>query len=331
MTRVKHGEDAMINHNRTDFRFVRWGRLVAVAFACALLIAGGAPSAGAAAAGGQVFASPELAADALAAAWHSGRSAEVLKIFGPAGDKLVRSGDPVAEKLAREKLAAAYDKQHRIDSESSSKAVLVLGDDAWPYPIPLVKRGAGWQFDVKAGAEEILNRRIGRNELNAIKVCHAYVEAQHDYAAKERQVSGLHEYAQKVASSEGKHDGLYWRAAAGEEESPLGQLVADAEAQGYGKASAEGRAPFHGYYYRILTKQGEQVPGGVRDYIVDGHMTGGFALVAYPARYGDSGVMTFVVNQEGIIYEKNLGPDTKTIAGRITVYHPDNSWKIVAP
>jgi hypothetical protein len=286
---------------------------------------------GAAAAAQRTFSSPEQAAEALAAAWRSGGKSEVLAIFGPAADKLVSSGDPVAEKDARERLAASYDEAHRLEAEGAQKTVIVLGKDEWPYPIPLIKQGASWRFDVKAGAEQIIDRRIGRNELSAIEVCRTYVEAQRDYAAKDRLGDGLHEYAQRIASSEGKRDGLYWRASEGREESPLGPLVVAAEAQGYRAASAEGRAPFHGYFYRILTRQGQSAPDGAKDYLIKGRLTGGFALVAFPATYGDSGVMTFIVDQDGVVFEKNLGPNTAAIARQMTEYNPDITWNIAQP
>lgn len=274
------------------------------------------------------FATPAQAANALDDAWHSDNQNKLLAIFGAAGTALVSSGDPQAEQQARAQLAAAYAEDHHIDTDSSGQAILILGRNAWPYPIPLVNQGGQWRFDVKAGAEQIIDRRIGRNELHAIGVCGVYVEAQRDYAASG---NGLHEYAQRVASSKGVHDGLYWPASEGSRESPLGPLVAAAEAQGYGMASAEGRAPFQGYYYRILTSQGAHAPGGARNYIVNGHMTGGYALVAFPVKYRDSGVMTFLVNQDGIVFEKNLGPRTGAIAGQMTQYDPDSSWAIAQP
>ncbi|MGD0564475.1 MAG: DUF2950 domain-containing protein [Roseiarcus sp.] len=305
------------------------GLVLSVALAAASLVssAGG----GAFAAEALAFSSPEQAAAALAAAWRSGGKNEILAIFGSAGDRLVSSGDPIAEKEARERLASSYDDAHRLETEGADKAIIVLGKEEWPYPIPLVKRGAGWRFDVKAGAEQIIDRRIGRDELNAIEVCRAYVEAQREYAAKDRLGDGLHEYARRVASAGGKRDGLYWPISRGEEESPLGPLVAAAEAEGFGAAAAEGRAPFHGYYYRVLTRQGKSAPGGARDYLVKGHLTGGFALVAFPATYDDSGVMTFVVNQNGVVFEKNLGPNTVAIARRMSEYDPDKTWLPAAP
>jgi len=190
-----------------------------------------------------------------------------------------------------------------------------------------VKRGDAWRFDTKAGADEILNRRIGRNEFNAIQVCGAIVDAEHEYASKDRTGSGYLEYAQKFMSSPGKRDGLYWPLTAGEE-SPIGPLVVSARAEGYGPRGAhEKRSPYHGYYYRILKKQGKDARGGAYSYVVHGRMIGGFALVAFPAKYGDSGVMTFIVNQNGVVYEKALGPHTATIARAMTTFNPDASWK----
>lgn len=319
---------------RPDPKALSWGRLTVMALSGLCLASSDSPALGAAevgqeAAAQKIYASPRQAADALAVAWHNGRTADLLEILGAAGEKLVSSGDPVAEKHARDRLALLYEKRHRIEAEGESKAIIVMGDEDWPYPIPLVKQEAGWRFDVVAGAQEVVDRRVGRNELDAIQLCRTYVEAQRAFAAKDRSGNGPHEYAQKLMSSEGKHDGLYWPVAEGEEESPVGPLVAQAEAGGYGAATAEGKAPFKGYYYRILTEQGPHADGGARNYLVGGRMTGGFALVAYPSGYLSSGIMTFVVNQDGIVFQKNLGPETKTIAENMTAYDPDNSWKAV--
>jgi hypothetical protein len=331
-TRHKRHEDEMIRANRTRAAVLWWSPSTGLILSVTMFAVGALSSGGAAAAAGQkTFASPEAAADALAAAWRSGSKRELLAIFGPEGERLVSSGDPIAEKQARERLASSYAEEHRLKTEGARKVVIILGKDEWPYPIPLVMQGTGWRFDLNAGAEQIIERRIGRNELNAIEVCRAYVEAQRDFAAKDRLSDDLHEYARRVVSSEGKHDGLYWPTSQGEEESPLGPLVAAAEAQGYSTASAEGQAPFHGYFYRILTRQGKSVPGGAQDYVVNRHLTGGFALVAFPAKYGDSGVMTFVVNQNGIVFEKNLGPNTADIARHMVEYNPDQTWKIAQP
>ncbi|CAN7791378.1 DUF2950 domain-containing protein [Caballeronia sp. LjRoot34] len=329
-TRRKRREDAMTDPNRTRAPALSGRRLITL-IVTAAISAGSGLCAAAAVADGRRFTSPEQAADTLAAAWQSDQPDALLAIFGRGAEKLVRSGDPVAERVAREKLASAYADEHHLETVNAREVVIVLGKDAWPYPIPLVRQGADWTFDVKAGAQQIVDRRVGRNEKNAIEVCRAYVEAQRDYALKNRQGNGQHEYAQRVASTQGTHDGLYWQRLAGDEESPLGPLVAEAETQGYGPASAAGRAAFDGYYYRILTRQGSKVSGGARNYLVDGHLTGGFALVAFPAKYGDSGVVTFVVNQDGIVFEKNLGPDTSIIAGHMAQYNPDHTWKIAQP
>jgi hypothetical protein len=274
----------------------------------------------------ETFAAPETAVDALIAATRAGKTAELLKILGPGAEKLIKSGDPVADKTARTHFVAAYDASHSLETEGP-KALLIIGPENWPFPIPLVRQGSVWRFDTAAGKQEILNRRIGRNELSVIEVCRAYVEAQREYAAKDRLGSGTLEYAQHFVSAPGKHDGLYWETSGGEEQSPLGPLVAEARAEGYdGRTPHVKPRPYHGYYYKIIKRQGPHAPGGAKDYVVDGHMTGGFALVAFPAKYGDSGVMTFMVNQTGIVYEKNLGPETAKIAANLTEYDPDDSW-----
>lgn len=269
----------------------------------------------------KTFVSPEAAGNALAAAWRSDSEDDLVAIFGAVGVDLVNSGDPIADREARKRLAAAYDARHRFEKVGEEAAQFIIGEQEFPYPIPLVKRGNGWYFDTAAGAEEILDRRIGRNELNAIEVCRAYVEAQREYAAS------FHEYARKIESTSGTHDGLYWPTKESEKQSPLGPLIAHAADEGYGSGPAEAFA-YHGYYYRILTRQGEHAPGGLLDYVVGGRMTAGFALLAFPAKYGNSGIMTFIVNQDGIVFEKNLGPETASIARKISQYDPDASWKI---
>jgi len=274
------------------------------------------------------FDSPEQAVKVLIDASRAGQSRELLKILGHDGRKLVFSGDPVADKLGREKFVAAYDKANQIEPQGPERSVLVIGEKQWPFPIPLVKLGAVWHFDTQAGVEEILNRRIGRNELGAIQVCRAYVDAQRDYAAQVPQSGGLLEYAQHFMSGPNKRDGLYWPAAAGEPESPMGALVASARAEGYsaGKDSQRHHEPYHGYFYRILKRQGKHAPDGARDYLVDGRMVAGFALIAFPARHGDSGIMSFMVNQDGVVYQKNLGRDTESVARKMTNFNPDPSW-----
>jgi hypothetical protein len=219
---------------------------------------------------------------------------------------------------------------NKLVSENDKRVILHVGNEKWPFPLPVVKKGENWFFDTKAGKEEILNRRIGRNELNAIQVCLAYVDAQREYVLKDRDGDKLLEYAQKFISKEGGKDGLYWEAKEGEEQSPLGPLVAKAAKEGYtGKKSGNKPTPYHGYYYKILKVQGKNAPGGEYDYMVKGKMIGGFALVAYPAEYGNSGVMTFIVNQDGVVYEKDLGKDIEKIATAMKKFDPDKTWKNV--
>lgn len=276
------------------------------------------------------FTSPEQAAAALDAAWQSGSKADLEHLFGPAGIKLVSTGDAVAEKESHARLAAAYAAVHKIDMRPTQKAVLIIGTDEFPYPIPLVKHGKRWHFDTLAGKEEILDRRIGRNELNAIEVSRVYVEAQREYVTRDHVGKGPHVYAMKLSSSANVHDGLYWPVKPGEPESPLGPLMASAAAEGYGVVGSKAGAPYHGYYYKILTRQGDDASGGAREYVVKGQMSGGFALIAFPAKYADSGIKSFLVNQNGIVFEKDLGPDSARIARQMTAYNPDQTWKIPA-
>jgi hypothetical protein len=272
----------------------------------------------------QSFKSADEAMNALASAAKSGDQKAVLTILGKDAEDLVSSGDPVDDQATRQRFLAAYDEKHALEMDGDAKAVMIVGKDDFPFPIPILRKGDSWRFDTAAGREEILDRRIGRNELDAIQAALAYVDAQNDYADKDRG-AGVGVYAQRIVSQPGKKDGLYWPTAQGEEESPLGELVADASAQGYKVGG--GRAPYHGYYYKILTKQGAKAPGGELDYVVRGKMIGGFALVAYPAEYRNSGVMTFLVNHNGTVYQKDLGPNTEKIAERMTAYDPDPSWQ----
>jgi Protein of unknown function (DUF2950) len=272
------------------------------------------------------FASPDKAVDALVTASRNNDSSELLTLFGPAGKDLISSGDPVADRDARARFVERFGKGEKILSDTANRATLVIGTEEWPFPIPLVKQGGVWHFDAAAGAQEILNRRIGRNELSAIAVCRNYVVAQREYAADLVAENQPVEYAQKIVSSPGLRDGLYWQARVGESESPLGPQMAHAHAEGYDSGD-EPRAPYHGYFYKVLTRQGAAAPGGTRDYIVGGHMTVGFSLIAFPAKYGDSGVMTFVVNQAGIVFEKDLGPNTAGVASAIAEFNPDATWK----
>jgi len=272
------------------------------------------------------YPSPEAAAKALYDAFKSHDVKAIYKVFGPGSDKLIYSGDAVADQQMRERFIAAYDKMNKLEREGDAKAILLVGEQEYPVPFPLVKGAKGWMFDAKAGAEEIINRRVGENELFAIKSCLAYGDAQREYAEADRDGDGLIEYAQKFRSSEGKRDGLYWPTAEGEPVSPLGPFAAHVKSEGYSPKDAN-PIPLHGYYYRILTGQGKDAPGGAYDYMVRGNMIGGYALVSYPARWGASGVMTFICNHEGVAYEKNLGEKTAEIASKMKQYNPDSSWR----
>jgi hypothetical protein len=270
------------------------------------------------------FDSPDTAVEALVSAAKDGDQKALLKVLGPDGRDVISSGDKVADAGARDRFIAGYEKKHSLVPEGDDKTILIMGEKDWPFPIPIVAKDGKWEFDTAAGLEEILLRRIGRNELNVIQVELAYVAAQNDYAALDNDGYDPRLYAQRIVSSEGKKDGLYWPSAEGEPQSPLGALIAEASAQGY--KVGDKPTPYHGYYYRILTRQGPDASGGAFDYVVDDAMIGGFALIARPAQYGISGVMTFIVNHEGVVFQKDLGPDTPELAEGIDAYSPDSSW-----
>jgi hypothetical protein len=301
----------------------RWLIVLVCLVALAMFLLGTAPASQAAGMPQKSFSSPEEAVKSLVAAVRSNDIKEMLAILGPGSRELISSGDDVADRAGREKFLKAYDQMNTLQQESADKMVLSIGADNWPLPIPIVKKGTTWVFDIRKGKQEILNRRIGRNELHIMDVLHAYVDAQHEYATKDCRGDGKVEFAQRLISTEGKRDGLYWEAKEGEEESPLGPLVARAAKEGYANADL---SPFHGYYFNILKGQGKHVDGGAYNYVVKGKMILGFALVAYPAEYGNSGVMTFILNQEGIIYQKDLGKDTKRRAEAMKIFDPDKSW-----
>jgi hypothetical protein len=276
------------------------------------------------------FATPEEAVKALVEALKVNDTKAMLDIFGPGNEDLASSGDPVADQGRRKQFVRYYEQKHRLDKINADKMVLYIGKDDWPFPIPVVKTNAGWHFNAEEGRDEIIARRIGRNELSAIQVCLAYVDAQREYAVKDRDVDGLLEYAQQFRSDPGKKNGLYWPETEFKERSPLGPLMVAAEAAGHNvPAPGSEPTPFYGYYYRILKAQGKHAAGGAYDYVVNGHMIGGFALVAYPARYGASGIMTFIVNHDGVVYQKDLGEETETIAKEMTAFDPDATWKKV--
>lgn len=275
----------------------------------------------------QRFDSAEAAADALAAAARAGDRRQLIAVLGPDSTDIISSGDDVQDEETRKAFVTAYDAKHGIKRESGKPATLLVGRDDFPFPIPIVEKNGSWSFDTIAGREEILYRRIGRNELAAIQAALAYVDAQNEYADMNKSKDGMAIYAQKIVSSPGKKDGLYWPAAQGETQSPLGEAVADATAQGYRVGSTP--IPYHGYFYKVLTRQGPTAPGGAVNYVVGGNMVGGFALVAYPAEYGNSGVMTFLVNHDGTVFQKDLGPSTRQIAQRMGMFNPDRTWKKV--
>lgn len=306
-----------ITHNRPRVL----ARIVTVLAAFAALLA--VPAAFAQ----KTFSSPEDAVAALVAATRAEDNKALLAVLGQNAKSIVQSGDPVADRAGRERFNKSFDEANKLERQGDDKATLSVGKDNWPFPIPVVKKAKGWQFDAKQGEEEILNRRIGRNELAVIQVVQAYVDAQREYYTADPDKDKLLQYAQKFGSTKGKRDGLYYPTAAGEPPSPLGSLVARARAAGYKPGEGPKPAPYYGYYYRILKAQGKHAPGGAYDYVVRGNMIGGFALVAYPAKYANSGVMSFIVNQDGVVYQKDLGPNTASIASRMTKFDPDESWK----
>ena len=277
------------------------------------------------------FATPDVAVQALAQAVKANDLNALQFIFGCDAYWLIHSGDDVADANNRKLFSAAYDESHKLVPNKDASETLIVGKDQWPFPIPLVKRGDRWIFDTQAGENEILKRRIGRNELSAMRVSQAIVAAEHQYATRHLDGDGMPVYTARLASSPQQHDGLYWATSASEPPSPLGPLLADAAAEGYDSAKTRPLAPYHGYYYRILTHQGKSAAGGERDYIVHGKFMGGFAVLAYPAQYRVSGVMSFIVDRNGAIYAKDLGEDTKKSVASMTSFDPDPSWKQDGP
>jgi Protein of unknown function (DUF2950) len=277
---------------------------------------------------GRGFASPNAAAKALVSAAKNDDVTDLIAILGPASKEILTTSDPVADREMRRKFVAGATAKIKLvpDPKEVNAQTLLVGKDEWPLPIPIVKVKGEWHFDVEQGKQEILARRIGSNELDAIEVCRGYVEAQNDYAEKDRTGSGVPHYAQKIISSPGEHDGLYWSSTGADDESPIGEIVARAFAEGYTKR----HDPYHGYYFRILTAQGPHAPGGAMNYLHNGLMTSGFALIAWPSDYRSTGVMTFLVDKTGIVYQKDLGPTTSEIAGALTAYDPDQTWTPVS-
>ena len=277
----------------------------------------------------KTFATPEEAVKALVDAVRASNVAGLLEVVGPKSKSWLFTGDNVSDTTEWKNFLAGFDKKNSITKEGDAKAVLVCGDD-WPFPAPIVKKDGKWSFDADAGREEVINRRVGRNELDTIQTMLAIVDAQREYAAKDADGNGYADYAMRFMSTPGKKDGLYWETKAGEPQSPLGPVVAQAVREGYvalGKARQP--APYNGYYYRILASQGKDAPGGAYDYVVKGKLFGGFAVIAYPASYGNSGVKSFLVNHEGVVYEKDLGSTSAVEAGKMKAYNPDKTWSKV--
>lgn len=277
------------------------------------------------------FPSPAAAAQALVDAMKARDTKGMLAMLGAEAKPLIDSGDRVADEASWDRFVQSYETAHALVKRTDGSVEVQTGTDQWPLPIPLVEADGAWHFDTAAGKQEILDRRVGRNELSTIQTALAYVDAQREYAQRNPQDAALPEYARQFISTPGKRDGLFWQAPATEEASPLGELFARARSEGYRKGKAAKPVPYHGYYYRILTAQGGAAVGGAYDYIVNGKMIGGFALVAYPAEYASSGVMTFLVNHDGVVFEKDLGPDTVNIAKRMTAFNPDDMWTKLSP
>jgi len=297
--------------------------------AAAILALGAAAGTAGAAEGQRHFPGVGAAMDAIVAAAAAGDTAALAAILGPEGEELYSSGDPIADRKALEEFAEAARARTVVEYETPDRVSFSIGEDEWPAPTPLVKDAAGWRFDAAEGKEEIVNRRIGRNELYAIGVMRALVEAQEEYAAADPMRAGVRQYAQRILSTKGQRDGLYWPTEPNGDLSPLGETVAAAVKDGYGDVDTSKLVPYHGYFFRLLNAQGKQAPGGPKSYVADGKMTGGFAVLAWPADYGSAGIKSFVVNQQGIVYEKDLGADTGKAALALKEYDPDDSWEPV--
>jgi hypothetical protein len=299
-----------------------WGNLSQFA-AVAILLAGCFPTRSLAQQRGQkTFSSAEEASNALVTATQSNDEKVMLEILGPDAKQIVSSGDDTEDAESRANFAQKYEQMHRLVKEPDGSTTLYIGAENWPTPIPLMNKGRSWYFDTDAGKREILYRRVGENEISTIRVCQELVAAQKEYRSTQH-----NEYAEKIFSDDGQHNGLYWKVASGEPQSPIGPLVAAAVAEGYAKGQNGPPTPFHGYYFHILKRQGANGPGGAKSYIADGKMTKGFAFIAYPAEYRSSGVMTFIVGEDGVVYQKDLGKLTYVLAKAMLEYNPNSSWK----
>ena len=311
-----------MGRTKLSFGKLDWTNLLEMA-AVGILLAGGFPVRSVGQQQGQkTFSSPDEASNALVTAAQNNDEEAMLDVLGPDGKQIVSSGDETEDAQNRANFVQRYQEMHRLVKEPDGTIVLYIGANNWPMPIPLVNEGSSWYFDTDAGKKEILFRRIGRNEISTIRVCQELVAAQKEFYAMRH-----NEYAKQIYSDEGQHNGLYWRVAEGEPPSPIGPLVASAVAQGYAKSRDGASTPYRGYYYHILIRQGKNAPGGVNRYIVNGKMTGGFAFVAYPAEYRSSGVMTFIVGLDGVVYQKDLGKKTEVLAKGMKEYNPDPTWR----
>jgi DUF2950 family protein len=275
--------------------------------------------------GGEMFDSPDKAVEALIKGIKKGDTQALISIFGSDAKDLISSGDDIADRSDRARVLMLFEERHGLEKKGPGEMVLILGNEKWPFSIPLVKQGNRWYFDASAGKQEILDRRIGQNELNVINVLTTYVDAQNEYAVKDLDGDGVRAFAARLKSAQGKKNGLYWPVKEGETMSPMGPLVAEAVQRGYVPKGGN-KSPYHGYYYKMLLGQGGHAHGGAYDYRTRGKMIFGHALLAYPAKYGVSGIMTFMVNQQGVIYEKDLGKDTPSPVTAITKFDPDKSW-----
>lgn len=299
--------------------------LIMIGFVAA--VAAGAANAQTNAQSRKSFASAEDAARSLVEAVKANDQASVEELFGASAMAWILSGDPVADEQGGKRFVAAYEQKHDFERTGDDKAVLLIGNDAFPFPFPIVRVDGKWSFDPDQGKEELLRRRIGRNELNTMQVLLAIVDAQREYAAEARDSSKILAYAPRFASSQGRRNGLYWPSKEGEPQSPLGELVARAASEGYERVPGGVRTPYHGYFFRMLVEQGKDAPGGAYSYLVNGRLIGGFAVLAYPASYAASGVMSFLVGSDGVVYQKDLGPNTGVLARYIRAYNPDQTWK----
>ena len=310
-----------MRRTKLNFNASHLGDLLQIT-ALAILLTSCVPARSAAQQKGQkTFSSPEEASQALVAAAQSNDEKAMLEILGPEGKQIVSSGDETQDAENRANFVKRYQQMHRFVKEPDGTVIMYIGAENWPAPIPLVSKGNVWHFDTAAGKKEILYRRVGRNEMSAIRVCQELVAAQKEYYASQ------HEYAQQIFSDAGQHNGLYWKVADGEPQSPIGPLVAAAVAEGYVKGQAGPPTPYRGYLFHILTRQGKNAPGGAKSYIVNGKMTEGFAFIAYPAEYRSSGVMTFIVNQDGVVYQKDFGKKTESLGKALKEYNVDSKWQ----